>query len=102
MLDLRPNCELCDCDLPPDADNAMICTYECTYCAKCVQEKLENVCPTCGGGFQPRPIRPQKAWFNHLGLGVHPASAKRVHKTCSDAEIAARVARLRKLPPNRR
>ena len=58
MLELRPNCECCDCDLPPKAANAMICTYECTFCAECVNNALSNVCPNCGGGFAPRPIRP--------------------------------------------
>ena len=61
MLELRPNCEYCDCDLPPEAANAMICTYECTFCADCVNNALSNVCPNCGGGFVPRPIRPLQA-----------------------------------------
>ena len=51
-LQLRPNCEYCDKDLPPDATDARICTYECTFCADCVDTKLHNVCPNCGGGFQ--------------------------------------------------
>jgi hypothetical protein len=45
MLELRPNCELCDRDLPPDAAEARICSYECTFCASCVEEVLQNVCP---------------------------------------------------------
>src|SRR5262249_12749978 len=52
MLEIRPNCELCDKDLPPQNLDAHICSYECTYCTDCV-EKLQNVCPTCGGGFVP-------------------------------------------------
>ena len=81
MLELRPNCELCDCDLPPETDKARICTYECTYCADCVDTVLSDVCPKCGGNFVPRPIRPKKAWRpdRKLGLGHHPASEKRVH-----------------------
>ena len=61
MLELRPNCELCDVDLPPAATNARICTYECTFCADCVENVLHDVCPNCGGGFAPRPIRPAQA-----------------------------------------
>src|SRR5881275_3001709 len=61
-LQLRPNCEYCDKDLPPNATEARICSYECTFCADCVETKLHNVCPNCGGGFVPRPIRPSKEW----------------------------------------
>ena len=50
-LQLRPNCEYCDKDLPPNATEARICSYECTFCADCVENKLHNVCPNCGGGF---------------------------------------------------
>ena len=57
-LQLRPNCEYCDKDLPPNATDARICSYECTFCADCADNKLHNVCPNCGGGFVPRPIRP--------------------------------------------
>ena len=72
MLELRPNCECCDKDLPPDALDAMICTYECTFCADCVANVLHGRCPNCGGGFAPRPVRPP--WR----LAVHPASSVRV------------------------
>ena len=61
MLELRPNCEWCDRDLPPDSEDARICSYECTYCADCVENVLHNVCATCGGGLVPRPIRPRHA-----------------------------------------
>jgi hypothetical protein len=67
MLEIRPNCELCNCDLPPDSEQARICSYECTFCASCVDSPLDNVCPNCGGGFVARPIR--------------PASEHRVHGT---------------------
>src|ERR1700737_453936 len=59
-LQLRPNCEYCDKDLPPHSLEARICSYECTFCADCVENKLHNVCPNCGGGFVARPIRPQR------------------------------------------
>ncbi|MET3963307.1 hypothetical protein ABIE44_003241 [Marmoricola sp. OAE513] len=58
MLELRPSCECCDRDLPPDAADARICTYECTFCADCVERCLRGVCPNCGGNFAPRPVRP--------------------------------------------
>ena len=57
-LELRPNCEYCDKDLPPNSAEARICSYECTFCADCVANNLDNVCPNCGGGFVVRPIRP--------------------------------------------
>ena len=50
-LQLRPNCEYCDKDLPPHSVEARICSYECTFCADCVENKLHNVCPSCGGRF---------------------------------------------------
>jgi hypothetical protein len=74
MLDLRPNCECCDRDLPPEAQNARICSYECTFCAACAEDILHNTCPNCAGGLVPRPIRPANM------LARHPASTKRVLK----------------------
>ncbi|MGR3485019.1 MAG: DUF1272 domain-containing protein [Paracoccaceae bacterium] len=74
MLDLRPSCECCDRDLPADDPGAVICSFECTFCAACADERLGGVCPNCGGGFVPRPIRPAAA------LAQHPASTLRVHK----------------------
>jgi uncharacterized protein len=58
MLELRPTCECCDKDLPPAATDAMICSFECTFCRACVDTKLGGICPNCGGNFSPRPIRP--------------------------------------------
>jgi len=74
MLELRPNCEHCDRDLPPDSTDAMICTFECTFCRTCVDAEFSGVCPNCGGNFEPRPIRPPAA------LVRHPASTKRVNR----------------------
>jgi uncharacterized protein len=71
MLALRPNCECCDKDLPPDAD-ARICTFECTFCPSCAEGVLKGVCPNCGGNFERRPIRPAAA------LGKYPPSTQRV------------------------
>jgi hypothetical protein len=72
MLALRPNCECCDRDLPPDSADARICTFECTFCASCVEGVLKGVCPNCGGDLQPRPIRPTAK------LVAYPASTERV------------------------
>jgi hypothetical protein len=102
VLELRPNCELCDKDLPPDAPDARICAYECTFCAGCVEDVLHDVCPNCGGGFQPRPIRPARAWRDGTGLVNDPASTRRRHTSLSSEEIAAFVETLRRLPPGER
>ncbi len=99
MLELRPNCELCDADLPPHASNARICTYECTFCADCVDGVLLNVCPNCGGGFAPRPIRAARAWRPGTGLLNHPASTVRVRPEQSPEAIAELTARLKDIPP---
>jgi hypothetical protein len=74
MLQLRPNCECCDKDLPPDADNAVICSFECTFCRDCADNVLHGVCPNCGGNFVPRPIRPKAL------LEKYPPSCERVSK----------------------
>ena len=74
MLKLRPNCECCDRDLPPDSLEARICTFECTFCASCVDTRLGGKCPNCGGGFTPRPVRPAAL------LAKYPASTERVLK----------------------
>ncbi len=58
MLELRPNCENCDKDLPPETNEAMICTFECTFCASCATGVLNNKCPNCSGNLTNRPIRP--------------------------------------------
>ncbi len=60
MLELRPTCENCNKPLPYNSTEAMICTFECTFCADCANELLKNVCPNCGGGFTARPARPKK------------------------------------------
>jgi uncharacterized protein len=87
-LELRPNCECCDKDLPPAATEARICSYECTFCADCVDRHLSNVCPNCGGGFAPRPIRPAWEWRPGLSLANRPASTKRVGLSYSREAIA--------------
>ena len=101
-LQLRPNCEYCDKDLPPDSGEARICTYECTFCADCVDHHLSNVCPNCGGGFAPRPIRPAQDRRPGLGLASRPASTERVHLSYATAEGAEVSASRRDIPPERR
>lgn len=61
MLEMRPACENCHKALPPDAPDAYICSYECTFCAECVEKVLKHVCPNCGGSFAPRPTRLKKS-----------------------------------------
>jgi len=102
MLELRPNCELCDRDLPADSADARICTYECTFCADCVDRTLGNVCPNCGGGFEKRPIRPARAWREDTGLVNDPAGVERRLTRYSAAEIDAFVRPLRDVPPHAR
>jgi hypothetical protein len=101
-LQLRPNCEYCDKDLPPHSTEARICSYECTFCAHCAAEKLSNVCPNCGGGFTPRPIRPAQEWRPRLSLAKRPPSDKRVHLSYSLDDIAAHSQRIRDIPPEGR
>lgn len=79
-LALRPTCEHCNKALPPDSTEARICSFECTFCAACVDNILDNVCPNCGGGFAPRPIRPSRNWRNGNYLGAIPASTTVKHK----------------------
>lgn len=64
MLELRPNCENCDKSLPPESKEAMICTFECTFCTTCVKELLHNVCPNCSGGLVNRPLLSQSILKN--------------------------------------
>lgn len=101
-LELRPNCELCDKDLPPAAADARICTYECTFCADCVETRLHNVCPNCGGGFEKRPTRPQTARRAGVSLAHQPASTKRRAVKYPADEIEAFAEAHRHTPPEER
>ena len=102
MLELRPTCEHCGRGLPPESAEAWICSFECTFCGDCVENVLKNVCPNCGGGFMPRPVRPAN---NHQGgnyLGKYPASAKVKHRPVDPEAHAKLVARVREIPPEKR
>ena len=101
-LQLRPNCEYCDKDLPADATEARICTYECTFCADCVEDVLRNVCPNCGGEFVRRPIRPREAWRPGTGLGHDPPDTVRRAVKYRTEEIESLTARLRHVPAPQR
>lgn len=101
-LALRPNCEFCDRDLPPASTLARICSYECTFCADCVETKLHNVCPNCGGGFAPRPIRPATEWRPGVSVEKQPPSTKRVHLSHSLDDIAALAMRMKDIAPENR
>jgi len=74
MLLLKPNCECCNKDLPPESTEARICSFECTFCASCVDTILNGKCPNCGGEFVPRPRRPANK------LNKYPASSERIYK----------------------
>ena len=101
MLQLRPSCEHCNKALPPDAPDARICSYECTFCADCV-DLLQNVCPNCGGGFTPRPVRPAQDRRNGNFLGADPASSKVVHKPVDLAAHTTFAATLARIAPEQR
>ena len=78
MLELRPNCECCDRDLPPASAKARICTFECTFCAACAEGTFKGVCPNCGGELLRRPVRPAGLLANY------PPSTERVTKAHSE------------------
>ncbi|HEX7811353.1 MAG TPA: DUF1272 domain-containing protein [Burkholderiales bacterium] len=102
MLELRPTCENCNTPLPPDSLEARICSYECTFCAACAEGLLHNVCPNCGGGFVPRPVRPARNWKGDNYLGKDPASTKVKHRAV-DAVAHDRFSEtLRNIPPHKR
>jgi len=84
MLELRPNCECCDCDLPNGAANARICTFECTFCAECAETRFGGVCPNCGGDLVLRPTRPAAS------LRTAPAATARFtqpHPECGSLAV---------------
>ncbi|MBL8380686.1 MAG: DUF1272 domain-containing protein [Burkholderiales bacterium] len=97
MLELRPTCEHCNRNLPPESTDAVICSFECTFCRDCADGLLAGVCPNCGGGFSARPIRPR---INHRGdnfLGKYPASTQVKHRPAdldTHREFAERVGRI--------
>lgn len=102
MLELRPTCEHCNAPLPPESLDARICSFECTFCAACVDGVLDGICPNCGGGFVPRPVRPANDWKGGNSLERHPASTLTKHRPV-DLEAHARlVVTLATIPPHER
>lgn len=96
MLIIKPACESCGRDLPPNSTEAVICSYECTFCERCADTLLHNICPNCGGGFEKRPIRPE------AGLNKHPASQERPSVGINEESHLAFIRLFRGVPPNRR
>ena len=102
MLDIRPNCENCNTSLPPDSTQAMICSYECTFCQHCVDTVIENVCPNCGGGFCQRPIRPSQEWQSGVSLTHQPAQTSPVLKPVDIKQHRTFSAEIKLLLANKR
>jgi hypothetical protein len=96
MLELRPVCENCGKKLPYDITDAMICTFECTYCRDCVTNLLHNVCPNCGGGFEKRPIRPKEK------LIKNPAKLEEYIKPVDFPRFQDLLAKNKSIPPSER
>jgi hypothetical protein len=96
MLEIRPNCEHCNKDLPNISTDAMICSFECTYCKKCALEIFEDVCPNCTGNFVERPIRPA------LEIVKYPASINRVFKPKDVKKTKLISEEFKNVPPEKR
>ncbi|HEV7231769.1 MAG TPA: DUF1272 domain-containing protein [Bacteroidia bacterium] len=96
MLELKPSCENCRILLPPSSTQAYICSYECTFCRNCALDLLKNVCPNCGGGFVPRPIRPVN------GLLKHPPVNKETYKPTNMVSHAEMALKYKNIPPENR
>ena len=96
MLTLKPNCESCGIDLPPNSLDAMICSFECTFCRRCAENLLHNICPNCGGGFEKRPIRPEAS------LTAFPASEEPIKAGVDQDQHLEFLRRYRGVAPERR
>lgn len=102
MLELRPTCEHCNKKLPPDSLEAMICSFECTFCKTCVEEILHDVCPNCAGGFTFRPIRPKTNWKNNDCLVKYPASTKIKHRPVNKLTHEEFLTKIKHILPEKR
>jgi len=101
MLELRPVCENCGKDLPNNSDEAMICTFECTFCSDCVTNVLENVCPNCGGGFEKRPTRPTECVTPDC-LKNFPAKTEKKHRPVDLEKFKLLKERYQNMDPRKR
>jgi len=102
MLQIKPSCENCAKELPAESTEACICSYECTFCRECVAGILENVCPNCGGGFVPRPIRPKNEWREGVSRRRQPASQDAVVKPVDHAKHGEFATKIRNILPEER
>jgi uncharacterized protein len=102
MLELRPTCEHCNTSLPPDSTDAMICSFECTFCRECVSTVLDNICPNCGGGFTQRPNRPKADLKNGNNLAKYPAVSRAVYKPVNVERHRIFSAAIKNIPPAER
>ena len=96
MLEIRPSCENCNKSLPPDSKEAMVCSFECTFCKNCVHSVLYNVCPNCGGGFEKRPVRPKGK------LEKYPPSKTKVFKPIDPKKFQTLLEQNKYTPPSKR
>ncbi|MDN3693798.1 DUF1272 domain-containing protein [Chryseobacterium tructae] len=96
MLEIRTSCENCQKPLPYDSPEAMICTFECTFCKDCVDQIFKNVCPNCGGGLEKRPIRPKSL------LAKYPVSSEVIYKPINETEFKIKQERLIDIPLGQR
>jgi len=96
MLEIRPNCENCGKSLLNDSEEAMICTFECTFCFECVTNILHNVCPNCGGGLEKRPTRPKRL------LEKYPASNNAILQPIDKEKFKVTLDKYKDIRPNER
>lgn len=96
MIEIRTNCENCNKQLPPNSEEAMICAFECTFCATCVESILQNVCPNCGGGFEKRPI------LRSEYLSKYPVSGKRILNPIDQSKFQEKLDRFKHIKPSER
>ncbi|WP_103068415.1 DUF1272 domain-containing protein [Aquimarina sediminis] len=101
MLEMRPTCENCNKALPNDSDEAMVCTFECTFCTTCVETILHNVCPNCGGGFEKRPTRPVNCLTGNC-VEKYPVGTRVVHKPIDKGTFQEVLEFLKKIDPRKR
>jgi uncharacterized protein len=101
MLEIRPTCEHCNKPLPNGSDEAMICSFECTYCKDCVDQVLEDVCPNCGGGFEKRPTRPIDCKAGGC-VDRYPVSEKVIHKPVIESKFQPIKEHFKKIALNKR
>jgi len=102
MLSLKPTCENCDKLLPPDSTEARICSYECTFCADCVDNILHNVCPNCGGGFSVRPVRPATQWRKGVSIDCQPATSEKTYKPVDLKDHSKFASEIQIISPHKR